>query len=235
MTTLAVVPARGGSRGIPRKNIRPLAGRPLIAWTLATAKAARQIDRVLVSTDDEEIAAVARAAGAEVPFLRPAAFSGDDVHSVHAVLHSLDWLEQHEGSVPDTVAMLLPTSPFRRAADLDQAVATLRTSDAPSVISVCAAATPLGSLRWLREDRLVPVQETADHNFQRQDVEQLYAVNGSIYVAASAALRKHRSFHIVGAVGSVMSKRHSIDINTLEDFAIAEALAASSGEQETIE
>jgi CMP-N-acetylneuraminic acid synthetase len=233
MTTLAVIPARGGSKAIPRKNIRPLAGKPLIAWTIAAARAARLVDRVLVSTDDEEIAAVARSAGAEVPFLRPAALAGDEVHSVHAVLHALDWLEEHAGAAPDTVVMLLPTSPFRQAGDLDRAVATLRSSGAPSVISVCASG-PFGSLRWMRDGLLVPLEPGGDHNFQRQDVEQLYAVNGSIYVAASAALREHRSFHIAGAAGSVMSNLRSIDINTLEDFTIAEALAPL-GERESIE
>ncbi len=224
MTTLAVIPARGGSKAIPRKNLRPLAGKPLIAWTIAAALQARRVDRVLVSTDDEEIAATARAAGAEVPFLRPAELAGDDVHSVHSVLHALDWLEAQEGATPQVVAMLLPTSPLRSARDLDRALELLENSGAPSVISVCAAGTPLGSLRWLRDGRLVPLERGGERNFQRQDVEQLYAVNGSIYVAAAESLRRHRGFHIDGAVGSVMSRLHSIDINTPEDFAIAEAL-----------
>lgn len=223
MTTLAIIPARGGSKAIPRKNLRLLAGEPLIAWTIATARRARRVDRVLVSTDDEEIAATARAAGAEVPFLRPAELAADDVHSVHTVLHALDWLEAQEGTLPQVVAMLLPTSPLRSARDLDRALELLETSGAPSVISVCAAGAPLGSLRWLREGRLMPL-EGGLRNFQRQDVEQLYAVNGSIYVAAAETLRRHESFHIDGAVGSVMSRLHSIDINTPEDFAIAEAL-----------
>ena len=234
MTILAVIPARGGSKAIPRKNLRPLAGRPLIAWTIAAALEAQRVDRVLVSTDDREIAEVARAAGAEVPFLRPAELAGDAVHSVHAVLHALDWLEQHQGSVPETTVMLLPTSPLRSAGDLDQAVEALETAGAPSVISVCASGAPFGSLRWLRNGRLEALDQNAYRNFQRQDVEQLYAVNGSIYVASTAALRQHESFHIDGAVGSIMSKRHSIDINTLEDFAIAEALLPL-GEEESQE
>ncbi|MEQ8356262.1 MAG: acylneuraminate cytidylyltransferase family protein [Kiloniellaceae bacterium] len=234
MTTLAVIPARGGSKAIPRKNIRPLGGKPLIAWSIAAALAARLVDRVLVSTDDEEIANASRAAGAEVPFLRPAELAGDEVHSVYSVLHALDWLEEHEGTPPGVVTMLLPTSPLRAARDVDQAVEMLANSGAASVISVCAAGSPLGSLRWMRKGRLKPLTEDSNRNFQRQDVEQLYAVNGSIYVAASSVLREHRSFHISGAAGSVMSKLRSIDINTLDDFAMAEALVPL-GERETLE
>ena len=224
MTTLAVIPARGGSKAIPRKNVRLLGGKPLLAWSVAAARAARLVDRVLVSTDDAEIAEAARDAGAEVPFLRPTELSGDDVHSVHSVLHALDWLEAQEGRGPNQVAMLLPTSPLRAAVDLDRAIALLRDPGAPSVISVCGA-SPHGSLRWLRDGRLVPLEQQGERNFQRQEVEPLYAVNGSIYVAATSALRQHGSFHIDGALGSVMPKHRSVDINSLEDFAIAEALA----------
>lgn len=231
MSVIAVIPARGGSKTVARKNLKPLAGKPLVAWTIEAAKAAREVDRVLVSTEDEEIAAVARQAGAEVPFLRPAALAGDDVHSVMTVLHALDWLEKEEGRLPEAVAMLLPTSPLRQAADLDRAVALWRSAGAPSVISVCAAGSPFGSLRWLRDGRLVPLDDGANRNFQRQDVETLYAVNGSIYVAASAALREQGTFHMTGALGSPMSKRCSIDINTLEDFAIAEALVSLAGQE----
>ncbi len=224
MTTLAVIPARGGSKAIPRKNLRPLAGKPLLAWSVAAARSARLVDRVLVSTDDAEIAEAARAAGAEVPFLRPAELAGDTVHSVHAVLHALDCLEAQEGRVPKQIVMLLPTSPLRAAADLDRAIALLQDLGASSVISVTGS-SPHGSLRWLRDGRLVALQQEEERNFQRQDVESLYAVNGSIYVATTVALRKHGSFHIDGAIGSVMPKRRSIDINSLEDFAMAEALA----------
>lgn len=230
MTTLAVIPARGGSKAIPRKNLRLLGGRPLVAWSVAAAREARLVDRVLVSTDNAEIAETARAAGAEVPFLRPAELAGDDVHSVHAVLHALDWLEAEEGSTPERVVMLLPTSPLRAGADLDSAIAALQGSGAPSVISVCAT-SPHGSLRWLRDGRLVPLAQAGERNFQRQEVEPLYAVNGSIYVAATSALREQRSFHIDGALGSIMPRRRSIDINSLEDFAMAEALAPLAAQE----
>jgi CMP-N,N'-diacetyllegionaminic acid synthase len=230
VTTLAVIPARGGSKAVPRKNVQPLAGQPLVAWSIGAARGARLVDRVIVSTDDEEIAATARSAGAEVPFLRPPALAGDTVHSVHAVLHALDWLEASEGEVPDTVVMLLPTSPLRTAADIDFAIKILQRDSPPSVISVMAV-SPQGSLRRLRNGRLVPLVGEGERNFQRQDVEALYAVNGSIYVAATTALRDHRSFHIDGAVGYVMAKRHSIDINTAEDFAMAEALAPLRDEE----
>jgi N-acylneuraminate cytidylyltransferase len=124
--TLGLIPARGGSKGIARKNLTCLAGRPLIAHTIESAKKASSLDRVIVSTDDEEIAAVARSFGAEVPFMRPAELAEDATPDLPVFVHALEWLQQHEGYTPAFVAHLRPTSPLRTAQHIDEAVSLLR-------------------------------------------------------------------------------------------------------------
>jgi len=137
---LAIIPARGGSKGIPRKNIRLFSGHPLIAWSIAAAKQSEMITRVIVSTDDEEIAAVARACGAETPFLRPAEFAEDKTTDLPVFQHALRWLDEHEGYRPDVVVQLRPTSPIRPKGCVDDAVRILlQHADADSVRGVVPA------------------------------------------------------------------------------------------------
>lgn len=225
MSVLAVIPARGGSVGVPGKNLRPLAGRPLLAWSVACARAASSVDRVLVSTEDQAIAQAARDAGAETPFVRPAHLADGAVHSVHVVLHALDWLEAAEGALPELILMLLPTSPFRRPEHIDGAVEVMRRHKPVSVISVCPLHHPLITLRWIRRGELVPVHPQENMNQQRQEAEPVYTVNGSIYVSTPQALRTHGTFHAPGAAPYVMGELESLDINTLDDFRLAGILA----------
>jgi len=138
--TLALIPARGGSKGIPRKNIRDFAGYPLIAWSIAAAKQSESVTRVIASTDDEGIAAVARQFGAETPFLRPAAFAQDNTTDLPVFEHALEWLADHEGYQPDVVVQLRPTSPIRPRGLVDQAIEILLAHpDADSVRGVVPA------------------------------------------------------------------------------------------------
>jgi CMP-N-acetylneuraminic acid synthetase len=135
---IAIVPARGGSKGVPRKNVRELAGHPLIAYSIAAAQEARTVGRVIVSTDDAEIAAVARAYGADVPFMRPAELAADDTRDLPVFRHALEWLAAHESERPPVVVHLRPTSPLRRVADIDRAVELLQGHpEADAVRSVC--------------------------------------------------------------------------------------------------
>ena len=138
MNVLALITARGGSKTIPRKNLAPLAGKPLIAWTLDVVCGCSGLDRVVVSADDEEIAAVARQHGAETPFLRPPDLARDESTSMEAVLHALHWLDEHEGYRPHYVMLLQPTSPFRASEDIQKAIALAREKSADSVVSVCS-------------------------------------------------------------------------------------------------
>ncbi len=123
MITCSVITARGGSKGVPGKNLRPAGGKPLIAWTIEAARSARQIDRVIVSTDSEEIRAVALQCGAEAPFLRPAELAQDNTPGVAPVIHAAQWLAQHQNYSPDCILLLQPTSPFRGSEDIDNSTA----------------------------------------------------------------------------------------------------------------
>jgi CMP-N-acetylneuraminic acid synthetase len=220
--TLAVIPARGGSRGIPRKNLAMLGGLPLIAHSIRAARDAG-LSRIIVSTDDAEIAAVSREHGAETPFLRPAEISSGEVHAVAAPLHALAWLRQNEKYEPARIVMLMPTSPLRRAADITGAIELFEKSGAPAVVSVVELDKQLPHLRRLRADGVLePVVPLANANVQRQDLESLYALNGSIYVSTPAALIAGGTFHLPGAVGFPMLPRFSVDINSPADLMLAE-------------
>lgn len=220
---LAVIPARGGSKTLPNKNLAPIKGMPLVGWTIKAAQKVKQIDKVLVSTNNNKIRDFCKSQGAEVPFLRPAKYSGDSIHSVHVVIHALNWLKNKENYQPDVVLMLLPTSPTRKSVHVLESLNLYLESGADSVIGVCPT-SPIGSLRHIRDNRLEPVIEQKNHNFQRQDVDEIYAVNGAIYVSSPKTILEHESFHLPNSIPYVMPKENSIDVNTYEDLKLAEKL-----------
>lgn len=219
---LAVIPARGGSKGIPRKNLRTLAGKPLVMYTIEAAKKSQWVSRVLVSTDDEEIKSISVTAGAEVPYLRPAELATDDVHAIEVVLHALSWLREKESYIPEVVVMLLPTSPLRRADAIDEAIKRFFMLKVPSVVSVVRCAQRLVQIRYIRGGALVPVMDLPNPNIQRQDCEPIFAVNGAIYVASPATIETFRTFHVPRAIAFEMESRHSLDIDTVDDLELAE-------------
>lgn len=224
---VCVVPARGGSKGIPRKNLSDLGGKPLLAWTVEAALSSGAVDRVIVSTDTAEIAEAARAAGAEAPFLRPAELAQDQVHSVHAILHAADWVEAESGSAPAHMMMLLPTGPFRRPDQVRAAVELYRESRSAALVSVADIGKYMTNLRYIRDGRLVPLDPEEDPNAQRQGLERIFAVNGSIYIARTPELRAAGTFHLPGAAAFVMSQASSLDINDPADLAFARRLTAA--------
>jgi N-acylneuraminate cytidylyltransferase/CMP-N,N'-diacetyllegionaminic acid synthase len=224
---LCVIPARSGSKGIPGKNLVDLSGRPLLAWSIAAAKAATGIDRIIVSTDSEKITFVAREWGAEVPYIRPRSLAEDDVHAVHVVLHALDWLEREENYKPEGVMMLLPTSPLRLANDINDVIGLFYRKKAHSVVSVVDLGKYMTNLRYLNGDCLVRVAQNEDPNAQRQGLNKLYAVNGSIFLARPDILRQEGTFHTSGALGYVMSDINSVDINSPDDLARARIFSST--------
>lgn len=221
---VAIVPARGGSKGIPRKNLAPVGGRPMLAWTIEAALDSGVVDRVIVSTDDAQIAQAARDAGAQTPFIRPPDIARDDVHAVHVVLHALDWLLEHEGNQPEGVMMLLPTSPLRQPEDVRGAVQLFDERRADAVISVADLGKYLTNLRYLHGEQLEMVAPQEDRNAQRQGLKKLYGVNGSIFLARPPALRQAGTFHVENALGYVMDALHSIDINAAADLELVRQL-----------
>ena len=227
---LAIIPARGGSKGVPRKNIRNLGGLPLIAWTIAAAKGAACIGRIIVSTDDHEIAAVARKYGAEVPVMRPGELAQDDTGDLPVCQHILEHLRA-EGHAPDIVAWLRPTAPLRLPADIDGAVRTLLETGADSVRSVSASKAHPYWMKTMEAGHLrsfVPDKNDSTHP-NRQSLPEVFALNGAVdIVRAEFVLNRNTMWgDRVGAY--IMPSQHSVDIDTLEDFAIAEALLRHTG------
>lgn len=211
---LAVIPARGGSKGLPGKNIARVGGRPLLDWTVRAAHGAARIDRTVVSTDDEGIAAVARALGCEVPFLRPPALATDTAATVDVVLHALRALPGH-----DVVVVLQPTSPLRTASDIEQACALWQSRGAPTCASVAPVVqSPYWMYRLDERGCLQAVLETPAGVSRRQDLPEVFALNGAIYVADAAWLQTHRRFVGADTVAYVMPAQRSLDIDTAADL-----------------
>ncbi len=220
-TAIAIIPARGGSKAILRKNLVDLGGKPLIAWTIDAAHSAGV--QPVVSSEDDEILAVAEAHGAET-IRRPDSLAEDSVHAVHVVLDVLDRFERDGRSV-GVVLMLLPTSPFRTAEHIREAVELFEAERPPAVISVEALDKQLIHLRQIADDgSLVPFLGWDKLTAQRQEQPPLYGLNGSIYVAHAAELRRNRTFHVPGALALVMPSEASVDINEPSDLAYARYL-----------
>lgn len=229
METLAIIPARGGSKGLPGKNIRPLAGAPLIGHTIWAALEAGSVSRVMVSTDDEDIATTARELGAEVPFLRPPELSDDKASGVDVCLHALAHAENVLDYHPELVVLLQPTSPMRNAGDIDAAISLLRKNGADAVVSL----KPVTEYpQWMKKmdgkQRISPLFDDLEITSARQDLEKSYLLNGAIYLSTADNLKKHRSFYGGDTRGYVMPEERSIDIDTLNDFLMAQALISHS-------
>lgn len=226
---LGVIPARGGSKGIPRKNLAPLNGRPLIAYTCEAALSSARLTRVVVSTEDAEIARVAKSLGVEAPFSRPAALAGDATPMIDVLLDLLAELESRERYRPDVLVLLQPTSPFRRGEHIDAAVDLLRASGADSVVSVTPVPHQLTpeSLMRLDGDRLVPVTGSAGP-LRRQDKPRLFARNGPAVVAVrTRTLLEDRTLYGRDTRGLVMSREDSIDVDDAFDLEVADLLMAA--------
>jgi CMP-N,N'-diacetyllegionaminic acid synthase len=226
MNLLALIPARGGSKGIPGKNIAPLGGRPLIAWTIEAAQRAVGLGRIVVSTDDDAIAAVARHEGAEVPFVRPAALAGDETEALPTIRHAVDSLDA-EGWRTDAVIYLQPTSPFRGRGPIEQAVRLLadRTCDTVvSVVKVPHTMTP-PSLMQMKGAFLEFMAPPESRSFRRQDKPLLYARNGPAVLGLTRAMIVERAQLYGSRIQPIeMGRLESHDIDDPLDLLVAEAL-----------
>lgn len=225
MEVLGLILARGGSKAIPRKNIRLLAGRPLLVHTIETAGTSDEVDRLVVSTEDEEIREVANEHGAETPFWRPERLATDEACSHGAIVHALDTL-QGDGYRPDVFLHLQPTSPFRTSADIRNVVEMLR-DGAGAVVSVCEPSHhPYWTKRMDETGRLHPFLQDGEIPSRRQELPEAYAINGAIYGSHVGYYRRHDGFYGPETFGYVMPKRRSVDIDDEFDWQIAEALLA---------
>jgi CMP-N,N'-diacetyllegionaminic acid synthase len=215
---LALVPARGGSKGLPGKNIRPLHGKPLISWTIEAALGARCISRVLVSTDDPEIAEVARAAGASAPFLRPAEIAHDTASVFDAIIHALDHMEEEF----DYVALLQPTSPLRLSIDIDDAFDAMTAKRVSSVVSTSPLHKPQRFLTLREPDNRLKLWLEKDEAAEERPVIEM--LNGAIYIAQVEMLRRTRSFICSDTLAHLMPFERSWDIDSIFDFMICEMM-----------
>ena len=224
-----MITARGGSKGIPGKNLKPLAGKPLLAYTIDAARAAGVFDRLILSTDDEAIADYARSLGCDVPFMRPPDLARDETPHLPVMQHAVQWLADRQGYRPDAVVILQPTSPLRRAQDIRQAVEMLAQADADSVVSVSAVSAHMNPMRMLRVDddnRAVlfvtgePVRRRIN---RRQEMPEAWVMNGAVY-----ALRTHVLFEgepsLYGnrTLAMRMPDPFGISLDTPEDWLEAE-------------
>lgn len=228
---LAVIPARGGSKSIPRKNLAPLCGRPLIVYTFQAAKESRVLDRVLLSTDDEEIAEVGWQHGIEVPFLRPAELAHDDTPTLPVIQHAVKFLEDTEGCRPDYVVILQPTSPLRRGCHIDEALQLLAESGADSVVSVVEVPhnfSPV-SVMQIVDGRLKLFLDAGEPILRRQDKPKVYARNGPAVLAMTyETLIVKDSLFGDDCRPYVMSEQVSVDIDTPFDLNLASLLLSRS-------
>ncbi|MGB5697058.1 MAG: acylneuraminate cytidylyltransferase family protein [Polyangiales bacterium] len=226
MRVLGLIPARGGSKGVPRKNVRMLGGKPLIGHTIDAARSATRIDRIVVSTEDEEIATISKSLGAEVPFLRPASLATDDSPMLPVILHALQAIIA-DGWRPDAVCLLQPTFPFRRPREIDGCIEALANRQADCVISVHRVPThfnphwvyfeqPDGSLRLATGER-EPLP-------RRQDLPSAFHRSGAMYVSRASVITEAGSLYGNRVIGYETPTDSSCNIDTIEDWDRAEAL-----------
>lgn len=225
MRVLALILARAGSKRLPGKNGLMLGSKPLIRWSLDVAREVPAIGEILVSTDDEEVAALCRDAGALVPWLRPAELATDTSSSLDAVFHALDWYERERGAV-DGVLLLQPTSPFRTVESVNAGIDLFVKSGGKSVIGVSPSpAHPMWTFR-IEQERLVPFVGEGGLRMRSQDLAPAFVVNGSFYLATPASLHRNKSFFGEESLPLLIeSPEEALDIDTPWDFQIAQQIA----------
>ena len=233
MKTLAVITARGGSKGIPGKNLKLLAGKPLLAYTVEAAVAAGVFDRLILSTDDESIAAFGKSIGCDVPFMRPPALAQDETPHLPVLQHAVSWLADHQGYRPDAVVILQPTSPLRRAEHIRTATGLLAASTADSVLSVSAVPAHMNPMRMLRVDAgglatlFVSGEPVRRRINRRQDMPEAWVMNGAIYAFRTGVLSAPEpSLYGETTVAMPLPDPYGISIDTPEDWAAAEKAIA---------
>lgn len=227
---LGLIPARGGSKSVPKKNIRLLAGKPLIAHTIEEARESQFISRLIVSTDNEEIAEISRKYGAEVPFVRPKELAEDDTPDLPVFQHALKWLKENEGYTPDIVVHLRPTSPFRKGEHIDAGVKLLiEDKEADSVRSVCQPGQTPYKMWKIKDGYLVPLLTLKEkgmepYNIPRQKLPTVYWQTASIDVTRYNTVMEKNSMTGERILPLIIDERYSIDLDSELDFRIAEEI-----------
>ena len=218
---LALIPARGASKGLPYKNIRILMEKPLIAWTIEEAKKSKYLDRIIVSTEDVKIANISKRYGADVPFLRPKKLATDTAKMMDVVLHTMKCMEK-DNAIYDLIILLQPTSPLRIARDIDNAIKLLFTKKAQAIVSICQTEhNPCGSNILPINGCLGTFLRPKFINKNRQELSTFYRINGAIYLAYSSYFKKIKQFLGKKTYAYIMPAERSVDIDTKLDFEFA--------------
>ncbi|WP_342059524.1 acylneuraminate cytidylyltransferase family protein [Aeromonas sp. OTU364] len=221
---IAIIPARGGSKRLPGKNIKPLAGKPLIRWTTQAALASGEFDMVIVSTDSQAIADIAmQDAGVIFPGLRPAELASDTATTNDVISHVVQWVEEHHSMV-DMVAILQPTSPLRTAQQIKEAVALYKNKKATAVVSVCELEHPVQYCNRLPEDHSLNYFITPSVNKRSQELEPFYRLNGAIYLFDRQHVGDLSGIYCENSYAYLMDKKSSVDIDDEFDFILAEVI-----------
>lgn len=226
---LALITARGGSKGIPGKNIRMVGGKPLLAWSIEAAKAAACVERIVLSTDSVEIRDVGVRYGAEAPFLRPPELAAEATPGVAPVLHAVRWLEENQGYHPAFVVLLQPTTPLRTSEDISAAFALMERTNAPAVESVRLVKEHPYWLKSIDDNGVLHSYVPGKEESRRQDLPALYVETGAIYLIRRDVLLAQGSLWPPGTAGYIMPEERSLDIDTPMDLAIADLLLGSRG------
>ncbi len=222
---LCVIPARGGSKGLPGKNIKNLLGKPLISYSIEHARGSKYIDRTIVSTDDKKIAGIARSLGAEIPFLRPKRLAKDKSNSIDVLLHAINWMETKERFVFDILVLLHVTTPLRSVEDVDKSIELLFKNNTDNVFSVTEAhRNPYYNMVEVGRSREAALVKKRGIYFSRQSAPEVFDMNSSIYVWWKGVLKDKKSMFPGHTRVYVMPKERSVDIDDLWDFKFAEML-----------
>lgn len=221
---LAIIPARGGSKGLPGKNIKELCGKPLIAHTIEAAKKVREIDRVIVTTDSPEIAEIAKKYGAEVPFIRPKYLAEDTSLACDVYLHAVEFMQNQEKMAVDNFIVLLPTTPLRNCENIKDAIKLFAETKAKTLISMVEADVPISWYYKIDENGKIKNAGFDEQNSSnnRQDNIKYYIPNGAIYILNYKLLKEKRTYYSENTVAYIMERSNSIDIDTEYDMLYAE-------------
>ena len=225
---LAIVPARGGSKGVPRKNVLPLAGQSLLKYVHDAAKTAARLDRTILSTDDDEIAAEGLKVGLEVPFRRPAELARDDTPMIDVIRHAVAWVED-QGEMPEFIVLLQPTSPLRRGTHIDDVLHLLVTSRADSVVTVVEVPKHLSPdyVMKIENGVLRPFLPEGARITRRQDVRPAYFRDGTVYAFRRDTIARHGNLYGEDCRPLVIDAADSLSIDSLDDWAAAERILAA--------
>ena len=226
-SVIGIVPARAGSKGLPRKNIAPLCGKPLIAWSIEAGLRSQYIDLVIVSTDSNKIAGISAEYGASVPFIRPAELATDETPTIDVVIHALEYLNNQRKQRFDYTVLLEPTSPLRDEADIDRAIKQLVDNVGASSlvgISRTEAQNPAFLVVLSENNFLIGLDQSEIKPVRRQEISDVYFLEGSIYVSDTKTLIARRTFCHQETLGCIFPKWKSLEVDDIDDLIMVEAL-----------